>query len=73
MNKLIINQAYLVQDKIFGDEYYAYFDGEKVLVDFPPPLLGMRRFVHKLSMNDFLTQYSVLEECPEAKQIFQQT
>jgi hypothetical protein len=70
MTKLIINQAYLVQDKIYGEEYYAYFDGEKVLVDFPPPLLGMRRFVIELKMKDFLNQYTVLEECPEAKQIF---
>jgi len=73
MNKLIINQAYLVRENFYGDEYYAYFDGEKVLVDFPPPLVGMRRFVQKLSINDFLLQYTVLEECPEAKQIFQQT
>ena len=60
MIKLQPNQAYLVRD--FYGEYYAYFDGEKVLIDIPSPRPGIKRYTS--------TIYEVLEECPEAKQIF---
>ena len=70
MIKLQPNQAYWVLDCIYGEEYYAYFDGEKVLVHFPSPAPGMKRHTVKLLLSDFLANYEALEECPEAKQIF---
>ena len=65
------SQAYLVRCNIYGSEHYSYFDGEKVLIDFPSLAPGLKRYVDKLSMDDFLSQYKVLEEAPEAKQIFE--
>lgn len=56
---------------IYGNEHYAYFDGENVLIDFPSPAPGLRSYIDKLSVETFSNQYSILEKCPEATQIFE--
>ena len=68
MIKLQPNQAYSVMD--FYGEYYAYYDGENVLIDIPSPRPGIKRYTSTISVSNFLANYEVLEECPEAKQIF---